>query len=442
MKSLLARLQQSPLLGPLREVSGASLRPLMWSFVLTVSAQGVLFVSNFLLARLFGQFVFGEWAALQSTINTVSTIAQLSMAITATKYVAQYRVARPDRVGAILALCAATTAVTAVVSAACLLWGSAWLAGTALGTPQLLREVRLSIATICIATVSGYQIGALAGLHRFRALALLTLANGTSSLLLTVLLGIPYGLVGGLLGQAIAQVGSYLSHRWVLAHALKDEGITLVWRRAINEARIFTSFTIPATLSGICGMLGLWGGTVALVHSPVGYSGMADFAAASILRGIVLFPPSVVARVSTSVLSHMNESEDAHVYRRALTNSVLLALGSSGAAAAGVVLFAPQLMGVFGHAFREGYRVAWVLALAGVLESGTNAYCQDFVAAEKMWMNLAIFASRGALIAGGTALLAPRYGALGAALAVVIAHFAGLSLSAWGTRSSVQPLAA
>jgi O-antigen/teichoic acid export membrane protein len=87
-------------------------------------------------------------------------------------------------------------------------------------------------------------------------------------------------------------------------------------------------------------------------------------------------------------------------------------------------------MAIFGPAFRAGSPVVVVLAWAGVLESVTTAYGQEFVTSDRMWANLGVFTSRGTVIVLGTFLLAPRHGALGAAIATAAAHLVALLASA------------
>jgi len=416
-------------LEPLREISGRSLRPLAWSLATSLVAQGALFATNFGLARILGRSPFGEWAALQSTINTVAGIAQLSMAITATKYVAQYRSTRPDRVGAILGLCGLVTMLTGGFAFAGVLLASEHLAGAVLGAPHLAGAIRLSAVGVLLMTLGGYQVGALAGLERFRASAVLAAGNGLLGLAL-VLAGASMGEVrGAIAGFVATQLLSWASHRYVLGVALAEAGITVDRAGARREAAEVASFAFPATLSGIAGTLGLWGSTVALVRGAHGYSAMALFAVASTFRGIVLFPPSVVQRVSAAVLTGMSGRGEHERYRRGLASNVLLALAGAGAAAAPIALLAPWLLAIFGDTYREGTWVVVLLVASGVLEAMTTALGQEFVTSGRMWANLAVFAARAALLVVGTVVLAPTLGAAGAAWATLGAHGIGLLLS-------------
>jgi O-antigen/teichoic acid export membrane protein len=400
----------------------------------SVVTQGGLFVTNLGLARILGRSPFGEWATLQSTVYAAAGIAQLSMALTATKYVAQYRATRPERAGSVLGLCALVTLATGALASLAIVAGAGILAGTVLQAPHLAPAIRLSAVGVFFLTVGGYQIGALAGLERFRASAILTVANGALSLTLVLSGAWRFGLLGAIGGFALAQLASWASHRYVLNLSLREVGIFVDWRKARNEVAEVAFFTVPATLAGVAGMLGMWGSSVALVRGSGGYSEMALFAAASTFRGLVLFPPTVIQRVSSAVLTAMSGRGEHAMYRRALSHNVLTAFASAGAVAVPVALLGPWLLLIFGSAFRGGGLVVALLALAGLLEATTNAFSQEYVTSGRMWANLRVVVVRSTLLVVVTAALSQQFGALGGAWAAVAAHSAAAVLSALTAR--------
>src|SRR3954465_9073982 len=80
-----------------------------WNLFDTVLTQGSVFVTTMLLARILGKEVFGELGMIQSTMQTLATVAQLAAGFTATKYVAEYRDTNKARTGRILGLCSVMT---------------------------------------------------------------------------------------------------------------------------------------------------------------------------------------------------------------------------------------------------------------------------------------------------------------------------------------------
>lgn len=409
-------------LNELRAMSGRSLRPLAWSFLFSVSAQLVTLICNLGLARMLGRVQFGEWASIQNTLLMTSGIAQLSMALTATKYAAQFRQTDRERLGLILGVCSATTLVAAAVAAVGVLAAARTLAHNVLNAPHLQFELKLSVVSLVAISVTGYQQGALAGLERYRPLANLGVANAVVTVALVLGLARAAGLRGAVAGYAVAQCATWAMYHLALRAECGQQGIRIRWRGARSQLATVGGFAFPATLSGIALSLGTWLVMVGVVRSPLGFHEMAIYAAASNLRALVLFLPSVALRVSTSVVTNAKGENDVKGYRRALTASVGLVLVAAVLPAVGVGLLARPLLSLFGREFEGGAAVVALLLLAGVIEAVSLALAQSFVAGERMWANLGVSVVRGFGMASLTFWLAPASGAVGAAVATVAGH--------------------
>ena len=80
-----------------RVTAGAS-----WSLLGAVGAQGSNLVAAIIVARSLGRVGLGEFGMVTSTVITLGVLAELGLGSTATKYVAELRVAHPDRAGRVL----------------------------------------------------------------------------------------------------------------------------------------------------------------------------------------------------------------------------------------------------------------------------------------------------------------------------------------------------
>jgi O-antigen/teichoic acid export membrane protein len=282
--------------------------------------------------------------------------------------------------------------------------------------------LRISAVSMLFLTINGNQVGALSGFRSFRALALVSAAGGIATAVLVVGLSVPFGLKGALVGYAAAAALTWgLSHGMLRAECRRAK-VRVMYSSLAREMGVLLHFAVPATLAGIAGMLAAWVSTVIIVWQPGGYGEMASFSAAGTLRGAVLFVPLVITRVSAPMLAGLAGAGDRGRHRDALRASVLLVASSAVLVAAAVAAGAPWLLGLFGRSFQGGAAVVVTMSAAGVLEAIGQALNQQFLSRSRMWWNLVMVGSRGAVLVVGTYLLVPSGGALGAAWAALMAY--------------------
>ncbi len=377
---------------------------------------------SFLLARIIGRVAYGQWAALQNTVGTISGIAQLSMAVTATKFVAELARANPERVGRILGVCSTITLTTGVLAAGSVVISAPWFSSSVLHAPHLVGGLRISALSTLMLTMNGYQVGALAGLERFRALAALGAFGGVATAVLVTSLALLLGLEGALLGYALAAALTWLVFHFALRAECRSAGIRVNYAQMSKEMTVLAHFALPATLAGVAAMLAAWVSTLLVIRRPGGYAEMASLSAAGSLRGVVLFAPAVITRVSAPLLASLVGAGAMERHRGALRGSALLAGFSAAAAAAPIAVGAPWLLGLFGKSFQGSSAVVAVMAVSGIFEAVGQALGQQFLSRSRMWWNLVMATGRGVILVLATYLLVPPSGALGAAWAVLLAY--------------------
>lgn len=412
-----------------RWAPGLGAGALSWSLAVSVTAQLVTFCMSVLLARVIGRVAFGEWAALQSTVGTVSGIAQLSMAVTATKFVAELGRTDPERVGRILGVCSTVTLATGTLAAGSVALSAPWFSSAVLRAPELAWGLRISALSMLLLTINGYQVGALAGLERFRTLALLGALGGAVTATCVIGLALPWGLHGALAGYALAAAIMWCVYHLALRAECRRAGIRTRYTQLRTEMAVLSQFAVPATLAGVAGMLSTWLSMVLVVRRPDGYSEMAALSAAGALRGAVLFAPMVITRVSAPVLASLVGAGALERHRDTLLRSAALAAASAGAVAVPVAVGAPWLLGLFGRSFRGSAAVVVVMVAAAVFEAAAQGLNQQFLSRSRMWWNLVLVTGRGTILVAATYLLVPSGAALGAAWAMLLSHGAAVAFA-------------
>jgi len=393
----------------------------LWSAGLSIATQAPNFLLGIFLARILGKEAFGEWGIIQNTIGSVSNIAQLSLAVTATKYVAEFRNTDVKRVGGILGLCSLVTLVTAGLASLVLLLGARYLSVRVFHAPHLEFAVCVSVGYLFFLTINGFQVGALAGLEAFRRLALIGAGYGFGSLGAVLLCAHYYGLNGALIAMSAAAAANWLFHHIHLKYHCKNIGIEVHYRDVFRELPVLTGFALPATLSGVAGSAGVWLSNVFLVRVARGYEQMAVLTAAMSFRVVILFAPSVVSRVSIPVLVNLFGNKDAR-YQKAYTRNLLGLTASAVVVAIPIVALAPYLLIAFGRNFTDGGPAVAAIALSTVFEVVAMALYQQLFASGWMWWGLCTVVVRSALLVAFAAFLAPTSGALGVACANALGY--------------------
>jgi len=396
-------------------------RGVFWSVAAAVASSGFNFVLNIIIARLLGRQGYGQFGMVQSTIATVAGIAQLAMGYTATKFVAEFRSSNPARTGRVIGLCSVVSLLTGSVAAAALYVSAPWLAASLLKAPGLSGALQLASVMVLFTVLTGYQMGALAGLESYRSMAVLALGSGAANLVAAAIGTKVWGLDGSIAGVGAGSAVQWAMFRWMLAADCRRKGIVVTRRELRSERSVLLSFALPAALAGLSSMPALWFANAFLVRQASGFSQMALYTAAFSLRSFVFFLPSLLNRVSMSLLNNQKGLGNWEGYVRVFRINVVSTTASVVMGAVVVAVIGVRILNIFGRDFRVGFPVLLVLLLAAVVEALTGSLYQIVQAESRMWASMFVIAlPRDLLIVFLSYILSPKLGALGLATAYTI----------------------
>lgn len=397
-----------------------------WNLIGVVFNQGSTFLVSILLAHVLGLKTFGEYAMVQATVAAAALLAQVATGYTATKYVAEFRSADSGRAGRVLALLGLTAVGTATLTAAILLSGSGWLARDLLRQPVLAPALAVGAGGVFFSAISGFLMGALAGLEAYRTLGLAGIASGIIYVV-TCIAGAEYaGLTGAVAGVAL----SGFAQSAVLWQAVRVEarrrGIPIRLEGIGTETGIILRFAIPAALNGFIAMPAVWASNAFLARQDGGYALLALFSAANSFRIIVLFLPNIVNNVSMSLLNNQRGLRDERRYRRVFWVNLAVMLGIVAVSSTGIAILGHWLLLWFGSGFGAAYPVLLVLMAVTIPESASTALFQVTQSRERIWASVGTVAIPCYGTLALTAWwLTPTHGALGLAWA----HLAGWTVA-------------
>jgi O-antigen/teichoic acid export membrane protein len=389
-----------------------------WSFVGSAFNQGSTFVLNVVLARLWTLTLFGEYSMVYATVLASSTIAQLAMGYTATRYLAETRTSDRAKAGRILVLTGAFAVAAAVVGALLLLAAAPWIATAILARPALAPAVRIAAAALAFLVACGFVSGALAGLEAFRRVARSGVASGIFFVAACAGGAWHAGVRGALWGLSLSGLFQLLVLGWHLRREIAAQAIPIHWRGALAERSLIWRFSLPAALGSIIAMIAFWLANATLARQPRGYEALALFTAANNVRAGVLFIPAILNSVGMSVLNAERGERNERSYRRVFWMNLLLTSSIVFGVVVLVLALGPVLLKVFGGAYVAGYPILAVLMAAAVAEALVLAVYQLIQSQERIWTSLAaVVIPRDLTILGLAYVLSPRTGAVGLATA-------------------------
>jgi len=389
-----------------------------WNFVGVVCNQGSTFLVNVLLAHVLGLKVFGEYAMVQSTTAAAGLLAQMATGYTATKYVAELRSTDPVRTGRVLGLLGLAAVGTATLTALILLVSSPWLAAHLLRHELLTQALVVASVAVFFIGLSGFLMGALAGLEEYRTLGLTGVASGAIYVILCVAGARVAGLTGAVAGVALSGALQCALLWQAVRRQSRRHGIAIRLQNLEKEAGIILRFAVPAALSGFIAMPAVWVSNAFLARQDDGFALLALFSASNSFRIIVLFLPNIVNNVSMSLLNNQWGLRDDRRYRRVFWVNLALMLAIVCLGAAAVAILGRWLLLWFGPEFGRGYTILLILMAVTLPESAATALYQVVQSRERLWWSVTAVTIP---CYGTLALLAwfftPTYGAVGLAWA-------------------------
>jgi O-antigen/teichoic acid export membrane protein len=405
--------------------------------------QGSTFAVNIIVANLLGRQVFGEYAMTQSTLATLSLVAQLAVGYTATKYVAEFRSTDPQRAGRILGMLMVFSATVAGVAALALLGLSGWLAESMLKAPSLGPVLAVGSGVLLFAVLNGLLMGALVGFEGYRSLATALVWSGIVYLAVCSGLAWQAGLNGAVVGLAISGFVQFVLLGAALLRQCSVQGIRIRYAGMRQERRILLKFALPAALAGFTTMPAIWLAGTFLVRQPDGYSQMGLYGASFSLMTASLFLPNIVNSVGMALINHHKGTGRDSEYRRTFWMNLAVSTTIVIFATCVLAVFGRDILRIFGKDFRDGYTVLVILLLATIVQCVAGAMYQVIQSQARMWLSfLAVALPRDLLLVLLAYLLIPAHGAIGLAAAYTAAWTVALIAIAFIVlRTGVRPVA-
>lgn len=388
--------------------------------------QGSTFALGVIVAKDLGRESYGSYAFLQGTLATLIIVAQVALGFVATKCVAEFRSTQKERAGRIIAVSITISAITGLMATAIAFGGANLVASRVAQQPQLVPLIRFASPVVFFAVVTAILTGALAGLAKFRTIAVTGVIAGTAYLAIGAA-----GTIGWQLrGVAVALALSAALQTVIVWIALFREsaraGIPIVFGGIDSikaERSMLQHMTLPASLAGFVNMMGIWLSMAILARQADGITQLALFTAANSLRMIVAFVPALINNVGFPMLSNLKGEADSAGYRRMFWTNVASVVGAALCGAIVIGAAGPYVLRLFGNSFGPGYPVLLILLFTTVPEALGISIHQAVQTHGSLWTTiLCVSLPREITCVIAALVLAPRYGAIGLAVSYLLGY--------------------
>ncbi|HEY8574742.1 MAG TPA: lipopolysaccharide biosynthesis protein [Devosia sp.] len=386
-----------------------------------LGGAGLVFLTQALIARLWGPDLLGEYLVVIATVNLVAVVMPLGFHTVGTYFSAEYR-ARGERRQFIVFLlrCYGHVVGTLVVA---LLLGPLLLEAMGQGASVLAQHF-VPVLLLAFGTALVYVNGAvLVGLKRpfagffadtmFRplivisgflvALTMQTAAEGFSLMLWAVALG---------------YVGIALVHFAFVITSIPRLADTLPPRR--DEAARWWRFALPWVLISLATDFFFDIDLLLLSHA-LTREELAIFGVCTRLFSLISFGVAAVYAVTVPDMFESEANADREAFKRKVGDANMVASVISVALFAATMLVAPLLLMLFGPSFAAGAGPLAVLCLALVIRSAMGPASLVLSIHDRPYASLPFVALGIGTLVVSNWLLVPGLGLMGAALSAIIA---------------------
>lgn len=397
-----------------------------WALVSNSLAQSLSLAGSVITGRLLGLSLFGRFAAIQTTVLMLTSVAGYGAAVTATKYVSELRRENRVRAANLLGLCLLLGAVNGAVCGLLLFGASRVLATYVFADPALTGLLRVSGLILMLNCIAVTQAGCISGLEAFRSQAAATAAKGLLSFPVAVAATFAWGLPGAVAALLFNATAAVMTNGLALSRACQEAGLKPTYVMNQKDLRAAAAFGTPAFFSSTLVAPMNWAACTLLIRQPEGYGQLALFNAANQWRTVILFLPAIVVQFSLPLLSSVRSERDLRRYRTVLYSALGVTIAATILAGLPVAAGSSLILRMYGPSFAAGAPVLATLAAVCVFHSTNDVLGAAILSQGAAHIGLLFNLCWAGVFAAAALVLIPTHLAWGYSLALLVAYAAHL----------------
>lgn len=323
-----------------------------WTLLGTVFAKLSLLVAGIIVARILGQELYGEFGMAKSTMSMLMVFGSAGLGITATKYIAEFRVGQPEKIPNVYMVTNVFAVIVALVVMLFVYIFAETLSVDLLHTNSLTNPMRVVAVAIFFVIINLAQEGVLAGFEDFKHKSINNIFSNIiqgGTMILGAYMGGVFGAVCGYgLGFFILLI---FNKKTINLNFKKYNLICSLKSLKIEDFRILYSYSLPAAISSILAAPTYWIIKTLLARN-TGFSEVAVFDVSDQWRMFVLFIPAAVCQIALPLLSSISDN-DVKKFKKVLNTNILLNVGIAFITSLILILFSSLVMSFYGDDFSD-----------------------------------------------------------------------------------------
>jgi O-antigen/teichoic acid export membrane protein len=398
----------------------------IWNTISTILVRGFGLIGSIAAARLLGKEKFGEFGIIISTVNTLAFMSSVSMSVTSSKFLAEYRDTDKIKTGRMASLCWLTAIIFGLISSGVLAVSAVWTSTYLFNAPHLATILAYSSLVVLLGAMTGVQNGMFIGLEAFKSMTILSCLNGFIYFGMLIFFTWKMGLPGAVLALILSYSINWAANSFILKHILIKLRIKPTFKGIWGERKILLSFSLPHMIGSFLNLPVTWFCNTLLVRQPDGMAQMGVYSAASRWRELVLFLPNAISPVAAAMHAERIGHNDRKSIAKLLRSSLIIVAVSASGGAIILALASRFIMSQYGNDFlTDGVPVMLLVLATAFIESLTVPFSNLVTSGGKIWLSLAIGIVRSTVLVACVWCLIGS-GASGLAIALLIS--AGVSL--------------
>ena len=389
------------------------------AFAIRISAAGLLFLLQMTLAQTLGLDGYGEYAYALAWMDAIGTFAGLGLKTTSLRYVAQYRARQETSLLRGFLRRSMHIGMASGAAASVGLAVAAWILRDQM-SHGLLLCFALAAVLIPVTTLTGIRDATLRAFGRVgQGLASILVWRG----LLLILLLVTTRIIGLAISSSTAMLLHLMSALAALAVASVFLGRTRP--RSVGPTTIeydtgqWLSTALPLMLLTVLIFVQGQSGTI-LCGLFLGTADAGLYAAVARISGLTLFGYQSINAFAAPMFAALYASRRRLELQRLVRLCAWASAALTLALTALLIVFGKTVVGLLGEEFDAGYPVLVVLLLGAAASATTGSAAVLLTMTNHQGLSVKVFAGGTAINIVLSAILIPRYGVLGTAVANAI----------------------
>ena len=354
----------------------------LWLLIGNSIGRLAMFLANIFAARLLTQDQFGQFAMIRNTISSVEGLISGTLGSTVIKKVAETSHNEKENLPYLLSTIFLVNIIIAiVVSLGIFLFAESIVEKFFLNNTNLITALYIGVVILITTTFATLMQNILIGFEEFKKLATLSIITSSISIPIIFISIYFFGLYGGLFGVSFYFGFDFIVKYFYykkLHHKTKFE-----MEKFKSESKKILLFSTPLLLAVIINSFTFWYARVLVVNETNSFNEIAIFDAAFQWLTIIMIITGATTSVALSMMSKKSNNQKSN---NVFKINLLVNLGISIIIASIFIIFAKQIMNLYGEAYIIGYPTLIILSITSIFFTLATLYNRYMVSIDKTWL--------------------------------------------------------